>query len=264
MLTAHRTSDARDRVALLTRLYAEQGAAGNAKYLHSHGQPGAIAHHVNVFEWYAEYLDGARAVLDWGCHHGPDSCLLRHRFGEQLDLSACDFESEAEYAPFRDYARPRYTRLTSPLKLPYADESFDAVVGSGVLEHTAMEGESLKEVYRVLRSGGVFVVSYLPYAYSWDEYRRRARKVDYHRKLFTCRGFQQLLLGHGFDALDIRFQGYVPHRLGSGRRPLWWKLLRPALHPIVEALWEPVLRPLRYPFFKQTVLCGVARKVLGF
>ena len=70
-----------------------------------------------------------------------------------------------------------------PLKLPYADESFDAVIGSGVLEHTAMEGESLKEVYRVLRRDGVFVVSYLPYAYSWNEWRRRSRGVDFHHKL---------------------------------------------------------------------------------
>jgi SAM-dependent methyltransferase len=263
MPTALRSSDACDRVTLLTRLYAEQGTAGNALYLHTHGQPAAIAHHVNVFEWYAPYLEGRSAILDWGCHHGPDSCLLRHRFGDALDLSACDFPGEEEYAPFRSYAHPRYTQLTDPLKLPYADESFDAVVGSGVLEHTAMEGESLKEVYRVLRPKGVFVVTYLPYAYSWGEWRRRVRKVDFHWKLFTRRGFSRLLLSHGFQPLDVRFQGYVPHRLRGGGRPLWWKILRPALHPIVEALWEPVLRPLRYPFFGQSVLCGVARKVDG-
>jgi len=263
MPTVIRTPDARDRVALLTRLYAEQGGVGNAAYLHSHSQPGAIAHHVNVFEWYADYLEGRTDVLDWGCHHGPDSCLLRHRFGDALELSACDFAGVDEYAAFRDYARPRYTRLTGPLKLPYADESFDAVIGSGVLEHCAMEGESLKEVYRVLRPDGVLVVSYLPNAYSWDEWRRRARGVDFHHKRFTLGGFSRLLLSHGFVPLDVRYQGYVPHRLGGGRRPLWWKLLRPALHPIVEALWEPVLRPLRYPFFGQSVLCGVGRKALG-
>lgn len=263
MLTANRPSDARDRLALLARLYAEQGSAGNAAYIHSHGRPDTVAHHVNVFEWYAEHLEGRTAILDWGCHHGPDSCLLRHKFGDALELSACDFASEEEYAPFRNYARPKYTRLTDPLKLPYADESFDAVIGSGVLEHTAMEGESLKEVYRVLRRDGIFVVSYLPYAYSFHEWRRRSRGVDFHHKRFTRRGFHHLLLSHGFLPLDIRFQGYVPHRLSSGRRPLWWKLLRPALHPIADALWEPVLRPLRYPFFNQTVLCGIGRKVLG-
>jgi SAM-dependent methyltransferase len=263
MLIAHRNSEARDRVELLTRLYHEQAGRGNAAYLHSHGQPGAIAHHVNVFEWYSGYLEGRTSVLDWGCHHGPDSCLLRNRFGSGLDLSACDFAGADEYHAFRDYAQPRYTRLTDSLTLPYPNESFDAVVGSGVLEHTAMEGESLKELYRTLRMGGLLVVTYLPYAYSWDEWRRRSRGVDFHRKRFSRRAFSALLLSHGFVPLDIRFQGYVPHRLGSGRRPLWWKLLRPMLHPVVEALWEPVLRPLRYPFFNQSVLCGVARKVDG-
>jgi SAM-dependent methyltransferase len=270
MITVPRAAEtARDRVSLLARLYGEQAAAGDTEYLQSHGRPGAIAHHVNVFEWYAPLVaaepDGGRpTVLDWGCNHGPDSCLLRHRFGDRIDLHACDFAPESDYRAFRAYAGARYARLTDPLKLPYENGTFDAVVGSGVLEHTAMDGEALKEVYRVLRYGGVFVVSYLPHAYSWHEWHRRnVAKADYHKRLYTRGQFARMLLSHGFEPLDVRYQGYVPHRLGGGRRPLWWKVLRPVLHPIVEALWAPVIRPLRYPFFSQSVLCGVARKVIG-
>src|SRR5206468_37127 len=86
-------------------------------------------------------------------------------------------------------ADTRSARLTDPVRLPYPDGTFDAVVGSGVLEHTAMDGESLKELYRVLRTGGLLVVTFLPYAYSWDEwYRRNVAKAGYHRRLYTRRG----------------------------------------------------------------------------
>src|SRR4029434_2720414 len=100
-----------------------------------------------------------------------------------------------------------------PLTLPYADESFDAVVGSGALEHTAMDGESLKELYRVLKPNGLLVVTFLPHAYSWDEWRRRSRSGDLHRRLYTRRGFARLLLEHGLVPEQIELQGFVPNRL---------------------------------------------------
>lgn len=251
-LTAH------DRLALLARLYKEQIEKTPSQYLIEHGAAGAITHHVNVFEWYLSHLKG-REFLDWGCNHGPDSCLLRQHFGDAVELHACDFPADDDFRAFRDYARPHYKQLTDPLYLPYENQSFDAIIGGGVLEHTAMEGEALKELYRVLRPDGTLVITYLPYAYSWDEWRRRAKKTDYHKRLFTKQQFSRVLLSHGFEPLDIRFQGYVPHRF-KGRRPLWWSLLRPLLHPIVDTLWNPLIRPVRYPFFGQTVLCGIARK----
>lgn len=263
MLIAPRTADSHvhERVALLSRLYAEQAEHGDTTYLKLHGDPATVAHHVNVFEWYAPYIEPGAAVLDWGCNHGPDSCLIRDRFGADIELHACDFAAEADFRVFRDFARPRYEQLTDALKLPYERETFDVLIGSGVLEHTAMDGEALKEVWRVLRPGGHLVVTYLPYAYSWDEWwRRNVLKRDYHRRLYTFRGFDRLLRGHGFEPLDLRLQGFVPNRIKGGRRPLWWRVLRPVLHPVVNALWEPVLRPLRYPFYTHSVLCAVARK----
>jgi SAM-dependent methyltransferase len=263
MTLTQSVSEVRARAELMARLYAEQSALGDSDthgYMRDHGQPGAVLHHLNVFEWYSAHIEPRSTVLDWGCNHAPDSCLLRHKFGDDLDLRACDFVPEETFEAFRSYARARYTRLADPFHIPYADETFDTVVGSGTLEHTAMDGESLKELHRVLKPGGLLVVTFLPYAYSYDEWRRRRTGRGCHRRLYTRRGFARLLLEHGFVPERIELQGFVPNQL-PGPRPLWWRVLRPALHPIADAIWKPLLRSLRYPFFAHSVLCGLARKV---
>ncbi|MBM3979963.1 MAG: class I SAM-dependent methyltransferase [Planctomycetes bacterium] len=252
---------ARDRAALLARLYADQFADGRTAdacgYLRSHARPGAIGHHVNVFEWYAPRIAPGSTVLDWGCNHGPDSCLLLHKFGERIDLHACDFGPEGAFAAFRAAARPRYRQLSDPRVLPYEDETFEVVVGSGTLEHTAMDGEALKEVYRVLRPDGLLVVTYLPHAYSWAEWRERRAGAG-HRRLYTRRGFDRLLRAHGFVSDGIELQGFVPNRLRGPRGGA----LAAVLGPLLDAVVKPLVRPFRYPPFAHSVLCATARKVV--
>jgi SAM-dependent methyltransferase len=261
MLATRPAVTAHERLALLRDLYRRQLEQSPGDYLRSHAEPAVVAHHVNVFEWYLPHLAGRRVLLDWGCNHGPDSCLLRQEFGESAELHACDFPPEGEFRAFRDFARPHYRRLTGPRRLPYEDDTFDAVIGSGVLEHTAMEGEALKELHRVLRPHGTLIITYLPYAYSWDEWHQRnVKKVDYHRRVFSRRGFARVLLSHGFEAQRIELQGLVPNRFRGGG-PLW-RLVMPTLLPLYDSVCKPFVRPVLYPFFRHTVLCGVARKMV--
>jgi ubiquinone/menaquinone biosynthesis C-methylase UbiE len=155
--------------------------------------------------------------LDWGCHYGPDSCLLRSVYGERIELHACDFAAETEFACFREFARPLYAQLKNVVQLPYPDGTFDAVIGSGVLEHTAMDYESLKEVYRILKPAGVLVITFLPYFLSWSEWYRRSRKMrPFHWRLYGRREFSQLLKRTGFRPVEIGFQTFVPNLFGEG------------------------------------------------
>src|SRR5262249_33597765 len=156
-------ADARRLHEKLLGLFADQMARGHDPYLAVHGLPSTIKQHVNTFCWYAAHLPSAGVFLDWGCHYGPDSVLLRETFGEGIEIHASDFHPDSQFQAFREFSRPRYVQLQDSVKLPYADATFDAVMGAGVLEHTALEYESLKEVYRVLKPGGVLVITYLPY-----------------------------------------------------------------------------------------------------
>lgn len=284
---------ARARFDLLTRLYATEKADAPG-YLKWHAQPATVHHHVNVFEWYAPLLKPGMAVLDWGCNHAPDACMVRHRLGEAVDLHACDFAPEHSFPVFSGYACPAYDQLNwdDPNRLPYPAGRFDVVIGSGVLEHVAMDGEALKEVYRVLRPRGLLVITFLPHAYSRDEWRQR-RAGHGHRRLYTRSGLARLLLCHGFVPEFIGLQGRtVPDAVRTDVPPpvprppvprpprgFLRQIARPVLAPpwrlaqrqyvrFMHGVWGPAVRAsyrLRRPpfFWREDVICALARKVEG-
>jgi len=146
---------------------------------------------------------------------------------------------------FRAFSRPQYRQLKGATDLPYPDEMFDIVVASGVLEHTAMDQEALKGVYRILKPHGLLALSYLPYRKSLTEWRQR-RRGEGHRRLYDWNETATLLKRHGFYSIDLRFQTFVPDIVGGARRTLFHRL-----HAAV-----------RYPWFTHNALCCAARKVI--
>ena len=58
----------------------------------------------------------------------------------------------------------------------FDDESFDIVITQDVLEHLLEPSQSIKEICRTLKPGGVHVFT-VPWYY-WQETRIRARKID--------------------------------------------------------------------------------------
>jgi SAM-dependent methyltransferase len=225
---------ARELCALLARLYRQEvETSGSSPYLTVHASAEFVKHQVNVFLWYSQFLPPSGRILDWGCNHGPDTCLLREVFDERYELHGCDFVPESEFPVFRDHARPHYQRLTSPLGLPYAENTFDVVIGSGVLEHTAMDMEALKSLFQVLKPDGTLIISYLPYRWSSAEwYRRHIRKADFHRRVYGKRKTETLLKHCGFYPLELSYQTFVPNVV-DGKLPTRLKrLLAPVLHPV--------------------------------
>jgi SAM-dependent methyltransferase len=191
---------------VLRRLYREQLEQRPADdYLRQHGQPAFLESTTRVFRFYESYLPSTGRVLDWGCRHAPDACLIRVRHPE-LEVDGCDVFEADEYPVFFQFARLRYQRLRDTVRLPYADATFDAVVASGVLEHVPMDYESLKEIYRVLRPEGSLVVTYLPNRASVEEWSRRRRSREPHVRLYSLSGLRGLLLHTGFRPLVIGYQ----------------------------------------------------------
>jgi SAM-dependent methyltransferase len=168
-----------------------------------------------------------------------------------VSLYSCDLIDQYCYAVFHRFAASSYTKLQDSVLLPYPPNFFDAVIGSGVLEHVAMDYESLKELYRVLKPGGMLIISYLPNWLSYKEFVRRvARKRDFHRRLYGKGEAKQLLKRCGFYPIAARY-----HTFFWERRLARFRMGR----------WEPELAGLLAQLFPihvlSSTLCLVGQKM---
>jgi len=92
-------------------------------------------------------IDRGTRLLDFGCGYGRHlAAYLRAGF----DAYGCDQDPY-----WKDNPGGRMKSIEAPYRIPYADNHFDAVVSTSVLEHAQNTAEVLQEIKRVLRPGGV-------------------------------------------------------------------------------------------------------------
>lgn len=156
------------------------------------------------------------AILDWGCGKGHVTFLLKKR---GACVTSCDYfggnssdddSSFGQDVPIIKSAGITVDRLDDPVKLSYPDGSFDVVLSFGVLEHVQSDTESLRELHRVLRPGGMFFCFNLPYFLSWTQRISHFMGDFYHDRLYKKRGVKELLDNTGFGLLDIWHRQLFP------------------------------------------------------
>jgi 2-polyprenyl-3-methyl-5-hydroxy-6-metoxy-1,4-benzoquinol methylase len=159
-----------------------------------------------------------RKWLDAGCGSGTLSRLLSNEGCDVLGVDAAEemvamahrLSSEAE-SP----GRLRFECIRTIAQLPLPDESIDGVLCSSVLEYVSDPSECLQEFARVLRPGGVLVVS-VPNRHSLiRKLRSRAYSVGkllrqrwfelvaYSRNDYSVASFNDLLRSTGFVAQQV-------------------------------------------------------------
>jgi ubiquinone/menaquinone biosynthesis C-methylase UbiE len=158
-------------------------------------------------------------VLDWGCGWGQITDLLRKR---GVDVVSYEYR---ENEPHRMVRLERFPEITvhisgEPVKLPFPDDHFAAVLSCGVLEHVQEPGASLTELHRVLAPGGRLFVYKLPNRFSYLEVIARALGLYYHGKLAYDRVYDrrrvfELVPQHGFRVDAFRRTNMLPLTLSS-------------------------------------------------
>jgi len=152
-------------------------------------------------------------VVDWGGQYGHVTSLLREE-GYQAE---CYFLSPP--ANFREFQRTFKFPYTcgSPgdrTKLPYPDNSALAVISSGVLEHVpeggTKEGDSLREIFRVIEPGGFLFVWNLPRVMGFPELIKRLLGKWHHPCKYTRRRAEQLLRKTGFEVVFSDCHEFLP------------------------------------------------------
>lgn len=124
----------------------------------------------------AELLKGwmgtGRRVCDFGCRDGQ---LTRHYLDGNV-VVGCEIDPEAIVRARERGVDARATDLNQPLD--FADGEFDVVVACEVLEHLPYWDISVREMVRVLRTGGLFLGT-IPIAYHLNDRWRvlRGRKL---------------------------------------------------------------------------------------
>jgi SAM-dependent methyltransferase len=225
----------------LIRLYEEQSALHASPYLRAHSATrGAILRQVEAAELYLPHVHGR--VLDWGCMHAADACIIRMHRGLDVELHGCDFFEPGEFSAFHSFAQLCYKQLEHPYQLPYPDNFFDTIIADGVLEHVPIDAESLKELYRILKPDGLIVFSCLPNRFSYTEYLARLFRLPHHLRTYTMRSFREKLLHSGFEPTFSRHLQMVPTLSGVGSLavPPWLQRLSSLLwnfNTLLESVW---------------------------
>ena len=167
----------------------------------------------NLRNWMRAELKGLAAdapVLEVGCGDGSFTRnLARHSSRvTAVDISASQIERNAAAQPGikfvqHDVAQP----------LPFADDAFEVIWCSEVLEHLFAPGFALREMHRVLTPGGRLLVT-VPYhgvfkdvliaLLNWDEH---FSPTNPHIRFFTRKTLSQLAASAGFVEVTTKTCG---------------------------------------------------------
>ncbi len=175
------------------------------------GVPGEIWYeHWHRYHFAAPIVAG-RTVLDIACGAGYGSALLArtaaHVTGGDIAQATVD-HARRRYAAFGNLE----FRQADCAALPFADGSFDAVVSFETVEHIAAQEAFVGEVRRVLRAGGLFILSC-------------PNKAEYADKRGAANEFHiRELYRNELAALVAR---RFPHTAWYGQRPGFYSVVWP-------------------------------------
>ncbi len=124
-------------------------------------------------------------LLDIGCGSKPYQCLCK--VDEYIGM-----EIDDEGNRNHNYADVFYDGKT----IPFEDKSFDSILSNQVFEHVFNPNDFLKEVNRVTKMGGVFLMT-VPFV--WDEHEQ---PYDYAR--YSSFGLKHILNENGFEVIEQR------------------------------------------------------------
>ena len=203
-------------------------------------------------------LQSGHHLLDLGCGFG------RHAFEAAkrgAHVTACDMalpelrDVRNTFAAMNDAGELPGTVRTAEIagdatKLPFADNTFDRIIASEVLEHVPDDHGALGELTRVLKPGGVLaatVPTWLPERICWgitsDFHAPTA--VGGHVRIYTRAEMRAKMTGAGLNPTDA----HNTHALHS---PYWWLKCAVGIdnndHPLVKKyhdllVWEMVKAP---------------------
>ena len=205
-------------------------------------------------------------VLDLGCGEGRHviSAYVEadvHSIG--VDLSLDDLQTTRDkFAPFAEPdngAKSFALSSANALELPFADNTFDKVICSEVLEHIPDYQGALVEIERVLKPGGLFCAS-VPR--QWPEKICWVLSEGYHN---TPGGHLRIFKANDLrgDIEGLGLKHYHHHWAHALHAPFWW--LKCLFWKTRDSNWliKQYHRLLVWDLMEQPALTRVTEKVMN-
>lgn len=90
-------------------------------------------------------------------------------------------------------------------KLPFANRSFDLVLATDIIEHTDNDSLALSEVYRVLKTGGVAIVTVPAFRCLWGEHDI----IAHHKRRYTRSSLVKLISKSKFVEKKLFYFNFI-------------------------------------------------------
>ncbi len=235
---------------------------------------------MNTIKYKKLNLESDQLLLDMGCGEG------RHSIGALLETSANVIGLDLSFkdlsianSRLNDFDLSNLdTFCTFGVgninNIPLESASLDAVMCSEVLEHVDSPEESIQELIRVLKPGGVMALSvprYLPELICWKLSKDYSKTPGGHIRIFRHNQLKNLGINNGLEYQSFHWA----HGLHS---PYWWlqclfwktretsyivklyhRLLvwdlmkRPLFTKILEAILQPLIGKSLVIYFKKPI-----------
>jgi SAM-dependent methyltransferase len=150
-----------------------------------------------VESWLPTYgSEHVRKVVDIGCGTGYNLATLiaKGYQGVGIDLSSHGLRIARSRLPAGTLVQG------DGEELPFRSSTFDAVIALDVLEHVD-DGRALAEAFRVLRPGGLVVITVPAWAFLYGHRDRAAG----HRRRYSRRHLCDLLVNSGFEVIEAQY-----------------------------------------------------------
>ncbi len=188
--------------------------------------------HRKLSGWIDSLGEGRKKVVEIGCGFGSNIRKLREEKPD-IETHALDF-SEISVERIRGAVDEVHRADCQNTGLP--EGHFDFIYSSGLMEHFRDEGPFLREMYRLLRPGGL-MATFVPARWSlWQVYQlmHLGNWIHGYEKAYTRRFLRKVVRREGFVVeeefgLDpFSFNGFVMKLAKTSFEPTWKKSFLPS------------------------------------
>jgi len=146
-------------------------------------------------------------VIDIGCEYGFIAAMLSI-LRPDLKIYSVDLKPMETWGKLKKHNVKFQTG--NGMCLNFRNNTFDAVLTFGVLEHVEDNDKFLKEVKRVLKKNGKFFIFNLPNKYSMPEFLAKRMGVWHHETKYSIGDISYLLSNNNFKIVEFKIEFLIP------------------------------------------------------